>query len=164
MQTRFFDRYIAPLSPEMAEKLPRIIVNSILGIAAVHMAARNPGNRALERLALETKVNVFQNHNRLLQMSKNQAEHRPDVVICSGILIFAMDVSNSLHSYVLANTIQLFEHGMSRWMVHTLGSMNVMSSLGGIELLSFYYPHLHVPFFNVSHFETVRSNHTLPDG
>jgi len=43
-------------------------------------------------------------------------------------------------------------------MIHTLGSMNVMSSLGGIENLSLYYPHLHVPFFYMSHFETVSHN------
>ncbi|KAF2688724.1 hypothetical protein K458DRAFT_151697 [Lentithecium fluviatile CBS 122367] len=139
-ETQFINQHIAPLSHETAQRLPRSIVNCILGIAAVHMASRNPGNRALERLALETKVNVFQSHNRLLQMPQDQIEHQPDVVICSGILIFAMD---------------LFEHGMSRWMVHTLGSMNVMSSLGGIESLSYYYPHLQAPFFHVSHFETM---------
>ena len=44
---------------------------------------------------------------------------------------------------------------MRRWMVHTLGSMHVMSSLGGIETLSLYYPHLHTAFFHVSLFETV---------
>lgn len=93
-QTKFIDRRLAPLSHETAQRLPRTIVNCILGIAAVHMASRNPGNRALERLALETKVNVFQSHNSLLQASHHQADQQPDVVICSGILIFAMDVSN----------------------------------------------------------------------
>lgn len=45
---------------------------------------------------------------------------------------------------------------MSRWVVHTLGCMQVMASFGGIERLSYFYPHLHVPFFHVAHLETVR--------
>ena len=91
-EPKFIDRSIAPLSHDMIQRLPRSIVNCILGIAAVHMASRNPGNRVMERLALETKENVFQSHNRLLQTPHYQADHQPDVVICSGILIFAMDV------------------------------------------------------------------------
>lgn len=59
------------------------------------MAVHNPGNRALERLALETKVNVFQRYNRLLQAPPTHVDHRPDVMICSSMLIFAMDVSCS---------------------------------------------------------------------
>lgn len=33
--------------------------------------------------------------------------------------------------------------------------MHVMSSLGGIQNLALYYPHLHVPLLQVSLFETV---------
>lgn len=95
--THFISRDIAKLSQDMVQRLPRSIVNCILGIAAVHMASRNPGNRTLEHLALETKVNVFQSHNRLLQMPQQRFDHQPDVVICSGILIFAMDVGRSSH-------------------------------------------------------------------
>lgn len=91
-ESNFIDRRIAPLTQETAQRLPRSIVNCILGIAAVHMASRNPGHRALERLALETKVNVFQSHNYLLQTPQSQLDQQPDVIICSGILIFAMDV------------------------------------------------------------------------
>lgn len=42
-------------------------------------------------------------------------------------------------------------------MVHTLGVMHVMSSFGGIEDLTFRYPHLHVPLLHCSLFETVGS-------
>ncbi|KAF1961084.1 hypothetical protein CC80DRAFT_229743 [Byssothecium circinans] len=139
-ETKVIDRQLAPLSHGVTQKLPRSIVNCILGIAAVHMASRHPGNRAWERLALETKVNIFQSYNRSMKSAENHTDLQPDVVICTGILIFAMD---------------LFEHGMNRWKVHTLGSMHVMSSFGGIENLAFHYPHLQVPFFHVAHFETM---------
>jgi hypothetical protein len=88
-QTNFIAREIVPLSLELIEKLPRDLVNCILGNAAVHMASRQPGNRQLERLALETKVNIFQSFNRLLHSPQNQ---QPDVIICCGMLIFAIDV------------------------------------------------------------------------
>ncbi|ORY07136.1 hypothetical protein BCR34DRAFT_28320 [Clohesyomyces aquaticus] len=136
-QTRFINRAIAPLSIEIMNKLPRDMVNCILGNAAVHMASRQPENPELERLALETKVNVFQSFNRLLQSPQNQD---PDVIICCGILIYAMDV---------------FEFGLSRWMVHFLGSMQVMASFGGIENLFTYYPHLQLPLTHMAHFETM---------
>ncbi|KAF2471193.1 uncharacterized protein BDR25DRAFT_313817 [Lindgomyces ingoldianus] len=136
-QTKFINRAIAPLSFDLIQKLPKDIVNCILGNAAVHMASRQPENMQLERLALETKVNVFQSFNRLLQSPQNQ---QPDVIICCGILIYAMD---------------LFEFGMSRWMVHFLGSVQVMASFGGIENLWTYYPHLQLPLTHVAHFETM---------
>ncbi|KAF2183869.1 hypothetical protein K469DRAFT_710248 [Zopfia rhizophila CBS 207.26] len=136
-ETKFIDRAIARLSLDVIQKLPRDIVNCILGNAAVHMASRQLGNRQLERLALEAKVKVFQSFNRLLQSPQNQ---QPDVIVCCGILIYAMD---------------LFEHGMSRWMLHFLGSIQVMSSFGGIENLFNYYPHLQLPLTHVAHFETV---------
>ena len=91
-ETKFIDRSIAPLNQEYAQQLPKSIVNCLLGIAAVHMASRNPGSVSLERLALETKANVFQSHNQLLRMPQSQLDQRPDVVISCGILIFAMDV------------------------------------------------------------------------
>jgi len=92
-ETKFIDRSIATITQENAQKLPKSIVNCILGVTAVHMASRQPGNRALERLALETKVNVFQSHNQLLRLPQTKIDQRPDVVICCSILIFAMDVS-----------------------------------------------------------------------
>lgn len=101
-ENNFIDRKCAPLSLETARKLPKSVVDCILGIAAVHQASRNPGNLSLERLALETKVNVFQNHNRLLQMPQQRLEQRPDVVICCGILIFAMDVRNSSAAHFIS--------------------------------------------------------------
>lgn len=93
-ETLFIEREIPQITPKHAQLLPKSIFNALLGIAAVHMASRNPSNAALERLALETKVNIFQSHNRLLSMAQNQLDHRPDVVISCGILIFAMDVSD----------------------------------------------------------------------
>lgn len=89
-QSKFIDRTIAPLSIEVIEKLPRVVVNGILGNAAVHMASRQPGNRSAERLALEAKVKVFQSFNNLLQSSQNQ---QPDVIVTTCALVFAMDVS-----------------------------------------------------------------------
>jgi hypothetical protein len=68
------------------------MVNCVLGIAAVHMLSQQPENAAMERLALETKVNVFQSHNRLLHMPRHHLDYQPNVVVCIGILIFAMDV------------------------------------------------------------------------
>jgi hypothetical protein len=90
--TKVIDRYTSPISAQVAQKLPKTIINCILGISAVHMASRHPEDRDMERLALETKVNVFQSYNRLMQISQEQDCVQPDVVICSGILIFAMDV------------------------------------------------------------------------
>jgi hypothetical protein len=77
----------------MVLSLPREILNCILGVAAVHMAARNPANRAMERIALETKVSLFQGINRLFQESQHQ---RVDVLFCCMSLMFAMDVSSML--------------------------------------------------------------------
>ncbi|KAF2119142.1 hypothetical protein BDV96DRAFT_596911 [Lophiotrema nucula] len=135
-QSKFIDRSIAPISYDKIRKLPRDIVNCILGNAAVHMASRQPESRPLERLALETKAAVYQSFNRRLQEPQNQT---PDTIVCCGGLIFAMD---------------LFEHGMARWTVHFLGSMNVMSSFGGLENLCTYYPHLQLTLAHMSHFET----------
>jgi hypothetical protein len=81
---------IAPISPEMARQLPRDISNCILGVAAVHMAWQNPGNRSIERLALETKVRVFQSINGLFEHPEHQ---RADVLYTCITLMFAMDVS-----------------------------------------------------------------------
>lgn len=91
-ESKFINRMIAPLSREMMKKLPRVVVNGILGNAAVHMASRQPGNASLERLALETKVKVFQSFNGLLQCSHDQ---QPDVIITASALVFAMDVWRS---------------------------------------------------------------------
>ena len=44
---------------------------------------------------------------------------------------------------------------MARWMVHFLGSMNVVSSFGGMENLCTYYPHLQVTLCHMAHFETM---------
>jgi hypothetical protein len=91
-ESKFINRAIAPLSRETMKKLPRVVVNGILGNAAVHMASRQPGNATLERRALETKVKVFQSFNGLLQNSHDQ---QPDVIITASALVFAMDVWRS---------------------------------------------------------------------
>jgi hypothetical protein len=95
-ESKFIDRTIAPLSPERLEKLPRVVINGILGNAAVHMASRQPESSSLERLALSTKVTVFQGFNQLLQGSQKQ---QPDVVMCVSALTFAMDVSITYNTY-----------------------------------------------------------------
>ena len=82
----------APLSPEHIQQLPKSIVNCLLAISAVYMLLRNPGNTVIERLALETKINAFQTHNRVLRNPQQQLDRRPDVVVSCGVLIFAMDV------------------------------------------------------------------------
>lgn len=86
-------RPLAPLTPEAVQKLPRDLLNCILGIAAVHLAARHPGNRQIERVALETKVGLFQGINRLFQGPKDQGA---DLLFCCIALMFAMDVSMTL--------------------------------------------------------------------
>lgn len=93
-QTNFIQREISQLSPEHMQKLPRVLVNCILGVAAVHRASRQPGNRPVERLALEAKVKVFQCFNQLLQSSHNQ---QPDVIVATSTLVFAMDVRHINH-------------------------------------------------------------------
>lgn len=40
-------------------------------------------------------------------------------------------------------------------MLHAIGSQQVMSSFGGVETLSLYYPHLHVAFYHVAVWEAV---------
>lgn len=86
---------IAPLSQEYIQKLPKSIVNCLLAISAVYMLLRNPGDTAIERLALETKINALQTHNQLLRNPQQQLDRRPDVVVSCGVLIFAMDVGRS---------------------------------------------------------------------
>jgi hypothetical protein len=60
-------RKVAAISPDAAQSLPRDFLNCILGTTAVHMAARNPGNRPVERLALEAKVCLFESINTAFQ-------------------------------------------------------------------------------------------------
>jgi hypothetical protein len=90
-QCRITGRRLAPLSSENVKRLPRDILNAILGNAAMHMVARNPGNSSIERLALETKVALFQSMSRLFQHPLDQ---RPDVLFCCITLLFAMDVGS----------------------------------------------------------------------
>ncbi|PVH98040.1 hypothetical protein DM02DRAFT_673662 [Periconia macrospinosa] len=139
-QTKVLERHLPTISAEVAERLPPIIANCILGFSAVHMASRNPGDKALEHLALEAKVHVYQHHNQLLTTPQYQGDLRPDVAACIGGLVFAID---------------MLENGMNRWKMHTLGSMHIISSLGGVENLAFHYPHLQVMLFQMAHFETL---------
>lgn len=81
---------ISRLLPQMAQQMPREIVHCVLSIAAVQLAARNPGNGHYERLALETKVTMFQGINQLFQNPRSQ---RPDVLYTCILLMFAIDVS-----------------------------------------------------------------------
>ncbi|KAF1829054.1 hypothetical protein BDW02DRAFT_185015 [Decorospora gaudefroyi] len=123
-QTRSFAPKIAPLTSESLRSLPSEIVSCILGISAVHMATRDPGNRATERIALETKVNLFERIKSLFQEPQNQ---RVDVLLCCMSLIFAMD---------------LIENGVGRWRVHFTGALELLSSSGGPESLALHHPHL----------------------
>ena len=100
----FITRAVATLTPDIMRRLPKDIVNCILGNAAVHMASRQPGNRALETLALESKYNIFRSFNGLLDSPQHQ---RPDVIIANLMLIFAMDVSSMFQilRYVLTHVL-----------------------------------------------------------
>lgn len=100
----FVTHGVATLTPDIMRRLPKDIVNCILGNAAVHMASRQPGNRALETLALESKYNIFRSFNGLLDSPQHQ---RADVIIANLILIFAMDVSSILQilRYVLTRVL-----------------------------------------------------------
>ena len=100
-ESRFIKRSIAPLSIDMAQRLPRAIVHGVLANAAVHIASRQPNNRQSERAALEAKVRVFQSFNALIQSPQNQ---QPDVIVAAGLLVFAMDVCVS---DILEQTVQL---------------------------------------------------------
>ena len=77
----------------LVQSLPREILNCILGIAAVHMAACDPGNRALERTALEAKVAMFERITHLFYEPQYQ---RVDLLLCCMSLVFAMDVCTPL--------------------------------------------------------------------
>lgn len=92
IETKLIEHPPTPLIPEYTRQLPKSIVNCLLGISVVHMASRNPRNPEIERMALETKVNVLQSHNQLLGMPQNRLDQRPDIVIACAVLIFAMDV------------------------------------------------------------------------
>jgi hypothetical protein len=89
---------LATISPRAAQELPRDVLNCILGTAAVHMAVRNPGNQAIARLALETKVNLFEGINSTFREAQNQ---RADVLFVCTMLMYAMDVcSHVVVSYI----------------------------------------------------------------
>ena len=83
-------RPIAPLIPERVRAAPRPVLNALMACIAVHMAARNRGNRQLYRLALELKACVFNSFNRMLQQERRSPS---DLEICVVVLLFALDVS-----------------------------------------------------------------------
>lgn len=58
----------------------------------MYMMSLNPGNVFIERLALETKVNALQSHNKLLGTLQHELDRNADIVVSCGLLIFAMDV------------------------------------------------------------------------
>jgi hypothetical protein len=82
-------RKLATISPDAARELPRIFLNCILGVSAVNMAVRNPGNGATSQLALETKVGVFEVMNIAF---KQPYHHRADVLYGCILLMFVMEV------------------------------------------------------------------------
>lgn len=88
---------LAQISPEVAKGLPRDIMNCLLGIAVVHMAVRSPSDRQIERLALETKVNIFQSVHDLFQHPQKQ---RADVLLTCINLLFAMDVCHEFPPFL----------------------------------------------------------------
>lgn len=75
----------------MAQSLPRDFLNCILGVAAVHLAVRNPGNRPIQNLALEAKVGLFEGINAAFQQPQRQ---RADVLLACTTAMLAMDVSD----------------------------------------------------------------------
>ncbi|CAO2648291.1 Nn.00g075580.m01.CDS01 [Neocucurbitaria sp. VM-36] len=130
---------IARLSPEAVQNLPRDVLNCILGTAAVHMAVRHPGNRPMQRLALETKVTLFQGINRLFQHPQSQ---RADLLLCYIALMFAMDA---------------MENGNGRWGVHFAGGLKVLASSGGMENFASHYPHMKSLLAQTLYFETMQA-------
>jgi hypothetical protein len=81
------------VTPDAVRELPRIFLNCILGVAAVHMAVRDPGNRSASQLALETKVSVFE----CMSIAFQQAHHqRADVLYACILLMFNMEVCITL--------------------------------------------------------------------
>jgi hypothetical protein len=94
---------IASLTPNSIQSLPPEILNCILGISAVHMAASDPSNCASERTALEAKVTMFEGCNHLFQEPQRQ---RVDLLLCCMSLVFAMDVSTHLLMLRLALCIR----------------------------------------------------------
>jgi hypothetical protein len=82
-------RRLATVTPDAVRELPRIFLNCILGVAAVHMAVRDPGNRSASQLALETKVGVFECMSIAFQQAHDQ---RADVLYACILLMFNMEV------------------------------------------------------------------------
>jgi hypothetical protein len=80
---------MAPITPRVAQTLPRNLLNCLLGNAAVHMALRHPGNPSVERLVLEAKVSLFEGISSAFQQPHQQ---RADVLFTCTTLMFAMDV------------------------------------------------------------------------
>lgn len=128
---------VAAISPDIAQSLPRDFLNCILGTAAVHMAARNPGNRSIERMALEAKVCLFESISAAFQQPEHQ---RADVLFACTTLMFAMDI---------------IEHGVDRWKTHFSGTLQLLASSGGMEYFASCYPHLRLQLASISHFETM---------
>jgi hypothetical protein len=85
-------RRLATISPDASRRLPRIFLNCILGVTALHMAARNPGSFRISQLALKTKVCVFEGMSNAFQQAQHQ---RADVLYACITLMFVMEVRMS---------------------------------------------------------------------
>jgi hypothetical protein len=84
---------LTTINPQAAQLLPRNVLHAILSTAAVHMAARNPGDRSVGRLALEMKNRFLEGMNNAVQQPQQQ---RPDVLFVCIALLFAMEVRSNI--------------------------------------------------------------------
>lgn len=80
---------LARLTPQIARSLPKDFLNCIIGISAIHMSIRHPGNSAVTRLALEMKNELFEGINNAFLQPHMQ---RADVLFICIALMFAMEV------------------------------------------------------------------------
>jgi hypothetical protein len=98
---------LATIDPDTSRRLPRIFLNCILGVAAAHMAAKKQGHCRISRLALETKVSVFEGMSNAFQHAQHQ---RADVLYACITLMFIMEVRmsyvrlKSTHQMLLARS------------------------------------------------------------
>ena len=70
--------------------MPKVVLNALIALSAVHMATRHLGNAQFCKLALETKAGAYRSFNEMLQ---NPSTRVSDLTYCCVMLVFAADVS-----------------------------------------------------------------------
>jgi hypothetical protein len=154
---------LATITPQVAQSLPRDILNAILSIAAVHMSVRNPGNRSIGRLTLEMKSRFFEGMNNAVQQPQQQ---RADVLFICIALLSAMEVRFRISIAVSCLHIdkfsfkliwsQILEYGPAdRWSTHRSGALKLIALHGGIDRFASYYPHLKLVLAGITQTQVV---------